>query len=42
MGQAYHTIVILVILKSPAEDVEKMRRFYSELFSWKIKRAEVL
>jgi predicted enzyme related to lactoylglutathione lyase len=35
MEQVYHTIVHFDI---PAENVEKMRKFYSSLFSWKIER----
>jgi len=37
MERIYHTIVHFEI---PAENVEKMRKFYSELFGWKIERAE--
>ena len=36
MEQIYHTIVHFEI---PAENFEKMRRFYSGLFGWKIERA---
>lgn len=32
-----HTIVHLEI---QAEDVEKLRKFYSQLFGWKIEKAE--
>jgi predicted enzyme related to lactoylglutathione lyase len=35
MEQIYHTIVHFDI---PAENVEKMRKFYSSLFGWKIER----
>jgi len=35
MEQIYHTIVHFDI---PAENVEKMRIFYSKLFGWKIER----
>jgi len=35
MEQIYHTIVHFEI---PAENVEKMRKFYSRLFGWKIER----
>ena len=31
----YHTIVHFEI---PADDVEKLRKFYTELFGWKIER----
>jgi predicted enzyme related to lactoylglutathione lyase len=37
MEQIYHTIVHFEI---PAENVEKMRKFYSELFGWKIERVK--
>ncbi len=33
----YHTIVHFEI---PADDVERLKRFYTQLFGWKIKRAE--
>jgi len=32
-----HTIVHFEI---PAEDVEKLRKFYSQLFGWKIEKTE--
>lgn len=35
MEQTYHTIVHFDI---PAENIEKMKKFYSKLFSWKIER----
>jgi predicted enzyme related to lactoylglutathione lyase len=37
MTQTYHTIVHFDI---PAENVEKMKKFYSKLFGWKIERVE--
>ncbi|MCP8305427.1 MAG: VOC family protein [archaeon] len=33
----YHTIVHFEI---PAEDVERLRKFYNKLFGWKIEKAE--
>ncbi|MEM2955319.1 MAG: VOC family protein, partial [Nitrososphaerales archaeon] len=35
--QMYHTIVHFEI---PAENVEKLRKFYSQLFGWKIEKTE--
>jgi len=35
MKQTYHTIAHFDI---PAENIEKMKKFYSELFGWKIER----
>ncbi|MFQ6095525.1 MAG: VOC family protein [Candidatus Bathyarchaeia archaeon] len=37
MEHTYHTVVHFEI---PAENVEKMRKFYSDLFGWKIERVE--
>jgi predicted enzyme related to lactoylglutathione lyase len=33
----YHTIIHFEI---PAEDVERLRKFYSQLFGWKIEKTE--
>ena len=35
MKQTYHTIAHFDI---PAENIDKMKKFYSELFGWKIER----